>query len=645
MFAHHAKRLAALFILLAACTWPRPAAAEPVVLPLTIDYQLLTSMVATNSFNVGWRTAVIVDEYDGCRKVTLAAPQYSFDRGKLRFETKVFVHAGAYIGGSCRLETDWEGYVVLYQQPRVDPARWVLSFDTYESQVLTKDRQPTTLGGIVWEFVKGHVYDYLGNITMNLAPPVADLKAFLLPLFPPEREASAQTLVNSMQPGRVFVDAEGLHLDITAVADTESAPPEAEAPTPEELTEDELDRFVAGWESWDAFLITMLTALVKEALEADDRQTLLDVLLETRYRFLEALAQSYTGKDFVRDQFIWAWQQLSPVFRNNLGDEPSATLMGYLAFFTASDALIALDRVGPALGIEISRDGLVRLAKLIADGEAPTLAYDQTVDPSLRKVLGLGEALSEGSYFNFSRASDPVGRLMARYGPRRWLSALTDFLCPPVYAAKAKPPEDPPADKLPEIKDKWLFTRDAMDTYLKRVRGLVADNASFTLMKSKIPDARGALFKNLAQATAWQESCYRQFKGDDGTLSYLRSYNGTSVGLMQINERVWRGLYDSPSLRWDIGYNAKAGCEVLEVYITRYALRNLKDMKDGAKVSDDDLAGAIYAMYNGGPGQFDKFLERRKSGKLYDSDKLFLQKWNWVTGGKEDQIVKCLVGG
>jgi len=184
-----------------------------------------------------------------------------------------------------------------------------------------------------------------------------------------------------------------------------------------------------------------------------------------------------------------------------------------------------------------------------------------------------------------------------------------------------------------------------MDTYLKRVRGLVADNAGFTLMKSKIPDARGPLYKNLAQATAWQESCYRQFKGDDGTLSYLRSYNGTSVGLMQINERVWRGLYDSPSLRWDIGYNAKAGCEVLEVYITRYALRNLKDMKDGAKVSDDDLAGAIYAMYNGGPGQFDKFLERRKSGKLYDSDKLFLQKWNWVTGGKEDQIVKCLVGG
>lgn len=645
MLAHCIKRLAVLLVLAAACSWPAAAAAERVVLPLTIDYQLLTSMVSTSSFNEGWRTAVIVDEYEGCRKVTLASPQYSFERNKLRFETKVYVHAGAFFGGGCHFETDWEGYVVLYQRPRIDPARWVMSFDTYESELLNKDRQPTTLGGIVWDFVKDYVYDYLNGITVNLAPPVADMQAFLLPLFPAGREQAAQTLVSSMQPGGVSVDGTGLHLDIDAEALTENAPPPEAVPTPEELTEEELDSFVAGWETWDAFLITMLTALTKEPLEAGDRQILLDVLLATRYRFLEALAESYTGKDFVREQFIWAWQQLGPVFRNNLGDEPSASLMGYLAFFTASDALIALDRVGPALGIEISRDGLVRLAKLIAAGETPTLAYSMTVDPSLRQVLGLDEAPSPGAYFNFSDRGGRLGALLARFGPARWLAAVSDFLCPQAFAAKAKPTEDPPADKLAEITAKWLFTPENMDPYLKRVRGLVADTAGFTLMKSKIPDARGALYKNLAQATAWQESCYRQFKDDGGKVAYLRSYNGTSVGLMQINERVWRGLYDSPSLRWDIAYNAKAGCEVLEVYITRYAMRYLKDRKDGAKLPDDDLAGAIYAMYNGGPGQFDKFLERFKGGKLYDSDSLFLQKWGWVTGGKEDQIAKCLIGG
>ena len=49
-------------------------------------------------------------------------------------------------------------------------------------------------------------------------------------------------------------------------------------------------------------------------------------------------------------------------------------------------------------------------------------------------------------------------------------------------------------------------------------------------------------------------------------------------------------------------------------------------------------------MYNGGPGQLDKFLSRSAKGKFYDSDKLFLEKYVWVKNGQLANINKCLIG-
>jgi hypothetical protein len=43
-------------------------------------------------------------------------------------------------------------------------------------------------------------------------------------------------------------------------------------------------------------------------------------------------------------------------------------------------------------------------------------------------------------------------------------------------------------------------------------------------------------------ATAWQESCWRQFIKKSGRLEPLISRAG-AVGIMQVNPNVWRGFY------------------------------------------------------------------------------------------------------
>ncbi|MBV5267467.1 MAG: hypothetical protein JZU67_02940, partial [Burkholderiaceae bacterium] len=135
-------------------------------------------------------------------------------------------------------------------------------------------------------------------------------------------------------------------------------------------------------------------------------------------------------------------------------------------------------------------------------------------------------------------------------------------------------------------------------------------------------------------------SCFRQFLEKKGKITYMLSYNNSSVGMMQVNERVWRGLYDLKHLRWNIRYNARAGCEILEQYFTRYALSK----KQAGQLDSDTLACALYAMYSGGPGDFQKFLQRIAGGKRLLTDNLFQEKYSWVKKDQWNHITKCLGG-
>ncbi len=141
-------------------------------------------------------------------------------------------------------------------------------------------------------------------------------------------------------------------------------------------------------------------------------------------------------------------------------------------------------------------------------------------------------------------------------------------------------------------------------------------------------------------ATAWQESCFRQFTVKNGKLTYLRSWNNTSVGLMQINERVWRGLYRVDALRWNPKYNIQAGSEVLRLYLTNYIFKKAED----GTLDEDGVARATYAIYNSGPQSFKKFLSRHSQQKYFPIDTLFWEKYFWTKAGQFDKLKSCLFG-
>lgn len=602
------------------------SAAQRVTIPLTLDEHLLTSLLVDSAFTGAGRSAEVVGREGECVYVKLEDPRYRLENKLLKLEMALTVHGGTEVGGKCLFPLQWRGYLVLWQKPVFAGDEFALSFTIEKSALLNEKREPAVIAGFVWDLVKQRIYDHLERVEIDLAPPVAHLQTFLGSLFKKEVQAATSSMLDSLHRGEVYVTDESLTVEL--VAEVEEAYQPAADVTP--LSPRERAEIIELWERWDAFLVYLISMLSHGFLEPEDRQLLMDSLLESRYAFSAALEEPELEGDLVRLQFLQVWEGLSPLFRRQLYMQPSGNSLGFLAFFTAADALTLFDAMGPTFGIELSQEGLLYLAKMLS-GKSTSLPYLLELNKDLRNLFDL-KPQKESKF--------PVKGLQEIDLPKdkegEPLSFLFDLLVSPAHAESTT--------KVPGYSEilKWKVPAEPYPHYVAKVRG-VLDQAARTIVDGeKISPPLEKFFLQMIPAVAWQESCFRQFVVKNKKLTYLLSYNQSSVGVMQINERIWRGLYDLDRLRWDINYNAVAGCEILALYLNRYVLR---DASWGKGDKPQLLARLLYSMYNGGPGQYKKFLKREKTGKHYKSDQLFAEKLGWTMKKEWQHIRLCLVGG
>ena len=96
------------------------ACSETVTLPLSIDYQLLKSLVIKSAYTDENQTKLLKNENMGCLKVIISEPHFKKKDPDLLFETKISVRAGLYMMEKCRMPVEWDGYIVFTQRPVVD---------------------------------------------------------------------------------------------------------------------------------------------------------------------------------------------------------------------------------------------------------------------------------------------------------------------------------------------------------------------------------------------------------------------------------------------------------------------------------------------------------------------------------------------
>ena len=369
-----------------------------------------------------------------------------------------------------------------------------------------------------------------------------------------------------------------------------AAPPSAASSAP--LTDEEIDTLEKALEPVDAFLVYAIRQIASDSTNAALRQRLFTLLLDSRYELSDILSGEQRGPDPVRTLFIDTWNELRAILADARRDgtlDPS--LLRYALFVDAGDALLALERAAPNLSL--SAEGLRRLARSLRPGETgDPLDYGWAVDPQLQEFFHV-ETLPEKT------------------------SSLGFFI-------KVAATEEQPLDR-------WIPRRGELADYATRIDALLKTTAAAELQRKPLAAPYDRMFASIVPTTALIESCWRQYVVRAGKVTYLRSQS-RSVGIMQINQRVWRGFYDVQRLRWNTAYNIRAGTQILLRYVNDYAIPYAE--KSGKPT---DVPRATYAVYNAGPravGRFAKSPPHPREARV--DEKLWSLYQGVANGGKPD---------
>jgi hypothetical protein len=107
-----------------------------------------------------------------------------------------------------------------------------------------------------------------------------------------------------------------------------------------------------------------------DAKSPELRDALMETLLESRSAFQAGLKEhDVNGDDPVRVFFTQTWQRLAPQLKVLAKELPEIQGLRYLTFIAATDVIYELENIGAPLGLDISSDGLRRLARILIAGK------------------------------------------------------------------------------------------------------------------------------------------------------------------------------------------------------------------------------------------------------------------------------------
>jgi transglycosylase-like protein with SLT domain len=584
------------------------ALAARVEIPLRVPLEPLRQALAAQL--AASRSAPNVIYREGrCRYLNLETPALEAADGRLRLAGPGSAALGVELFGKCQNAAEWKGTMEFTLAPQLDQAGRL--------RVRIVDSKLTDAGGgaplgFMWELAKRYVHPRLERFSYDLGASRDALASIVRGVAPAQHADELEAAVKKLQVLAPRVEAKAVVVPVAIeIPDAWLAVPTpavAAAPAAP-LSEAELEALEKALQPWDAFLLYSIKQVALDSENTALRKRLFTLLLESRYRLTEILSgDAPAAGDPLRELFVDTWEELRAILADGQRDGAlDASLLRYAAFIDAGDALLALDRAAPGLGMTLSADGLRRLARSLRPGTAgDPLAYDWAVDPELMRLFRVEDLPDSGP---------PPS-------PRSWL----DLFVARAYAA------EPEAEK---PLDRWLPRRDELDAYEARIGQLLKKTAAAELQRAGLAAPYDSIYRNMVPTTALIESCWRQYAVRAGKVSYLRSGSG-SIGIMQINQIVWRGFYQLERLRWDTAYNARAGAQILMRYVKDYAIPYAE------KGGDPNLAPrAAYAVYNAGPRAVGRFDKEKKHPREQRVDERLWTLYQGIAAGGQADLRSC----
>lgn len=643
------------------------AATRTVTFPLVLDYPLVEAALRRDLGMTDGASLELWGSPGDCHWAVADELAMAPDGGALRLTIKGSTVVGFRLLWFCISPIAWQGSMALVAKPVVG-RDWQLRFTTSAVEAHDPDGKPSPLTNGALQLARTRIEERMNAVHYDLAPPADEAKTLVRAAAADERASAALSAIDTLRPIETVAEPDGIRVRIAMdVEDAETPPPAPEG----RLSDDQVRAWEDRLNRWDAFLLFVVKTLGIAQADKGVRNELFAILIDGRRELVDVLRQGpVPGTDPVRNLFLSSWDRLRVQTRRAVHDGALGDrAFRFVTFLAAGDALAALDQAGPGLGLEISADGLRRLARVIDPDRTDPTAPSDAVDPELQSLFGFEDPAKETSApparaarptssttsttpatdaTTTTGATTPSTDAVTTTSPAPTTAPSTTTAAPPTTlppttttldiswlwsprtAAAATPPVDLVA--LGKRLDRWVPADTELSAYRDAVEQLLTTTATHRV--DRVDGRLRPVYRSLVPSVAWQESCWRQFVERNGAVTFLRSATG-DVGIMQVNRRVWRGFFDVHKLEWDMVYNAAAGAEILVQLLSRFGVQ------EGATLADN-AARATYSAYNAGPGSYARYRSPKASalGKAIDAD--FYEKYKQVSGGVAGDLVLCM---
>lgn len=339
--------------------------AEPFNLPVQLDYSLIKKAVVSQLFTGDGGAAEVWRDKHKCSFLKLYNPRISGEAGHVKLLNDVQAKFGTALGGQCITVLAWDGALETFQQPTISADQSILSLPVTKAHAYDRQGRQLTIDKLQ-DLIKRAVEPKLAAVKVDLNESRGDMERTLTGFLPKENAGEIKKILETLKFNGAEANDEGIKVKLAFDAPLKKQSPKPEAP----FTEAEQKQWQAIWQEWDAFLSKAINQAASETQSPELRDTLTEILLESRSAFQAGLkAQSPESSDPVRVFFTQTWRKLAPQLRTLAKELPEIEGLRYMTFIAATDVIYELESLGAPFGLEVSSDGLRRLARMLMAGK------------------------------------------------------------------------------------------------------------------------------------------------------------------------------------------------------------------------------------------------------------------------------------
>ncbi|NOT11910.1 MAG: hypothetical protein HOP23_08775 [Methylococcaceae bacterium] len=334
-------------------------------LPIQLDYRLIKKALTTQIYKGANNTAELWNDRRGCSFLNLSNPQISGQNGQIKLLNDVQARIGTALGGQCVTILQWSGILQTLQKPTLNADRTVLTLPVTQASAYDAQGHQLTINQLQ-DLIKRFAEPKLGEAKIDLNQSRSDIERTVSEYLPKDNADQVKEILRTLRFANVDANTNGIGIKVSFDASPLKIDKKPAAP----LSDAEQKQWQASWLEWDAMIGKAIQQASNDTNSPELRDTLMDILMESRSAFQAGLKAHDPGAgDPVRLFFTQTWQRLAPVLHTIAKDLPDIQGLRYLTFIAATDVIYELENIGAPFGLDISSDGLRRLARLLMAGK------------------------------------------------------------------------------------------------------------------------------------------------------------------------------------------------------------------------------------------------------------------------------------